>query len=97
MTMIDKHFQPRDKPDWFLEAVRVMHDVEQSLHNVETDLHYGFRLQDLDPRLRDEMQYVLDSLGAVKISLSIMDMTASRVLSDFARPESPTRRLASAG
>ena len=54
-------------------------------------------MQDLDPRLRDEMQYVRDCLGAVKISLSVMDITASRVLSDLAKAERSKRRLASDG
>jgi len=64
---------------------------------METQLRYGLRLRDLDPRLRDEMQYLRDSLGAAKISLSEMDLTASRVLADLARPEPPTRRLGSRG
>jgi hypothetical protein len=76
MTMIDKPFEPRETPDWFLEAMRIMRDVGQGL-------------QDLDPRLRDEMQFVRDSLGTVKVSLSVLDMTANRVLSDLAKSESP--------
>jgi hypothetical protein len=98
MTMMgNKPIPPRDIPDSFLEAVRVMRDVDQGLHGMETELRYALGLQDLDPRLRDEMQFVQDSLGAVKISLSIMDMTASRVLSDLGRPESLTRRLEPGG
>ena len=95
--MTNKPIQPHGIPDWFLQAVRVMQDVEQGLCNLETELRYGLRLQDLDPRLRDEMQYVSDSLGVVKISLSVMDMTASRVLSDLAKAERAKRRLASDG
>jgi hypothetical protein len=95
--MADKPLSSNNVPDWFLKAVRVMQDVEQGLCNLETELRYGLRLQDLDPRLRDEMQYVSDSLEVVKISLSVMDMTASRVLSDLAKAERSKRRLASDG
>ena len=95
--MRKKPIPPRDVPDWFLETVRIMRDVEQGLRNLETELRYGLRLQDLDPRLRDEMQYVSDSLGAVKISLSVMDMTASRVLSDLTKAERSKHRFASDG
>ena len=87
--MTGNPIQPSAIPDWFLEAVRVMRDVEQGLHSLESELRYALGLQDLDPRLRDEMQYVRDSLGAVKVSLSVLDMTASRVLSDLAKSESP--------
>ena len=89
--MTNKSIQTRDVPDWFLEAVRVMRDVEQGLHSLETELRYALGLQDLDPRLRDEMQFVRDSLGTVKVSLSVLDMTASRVLSDLAKSESAQR------
>jgi hypothetical protein len=89
--MADNPMQPNAIPDWFLEAVRVMRDVEQGLHSLESELRYALGLQDLDPRLRDEMQFVRDSLGTVKVSLSVLDMTASRVLSDLAKSESPQR------
>ena len=95
--MADKPLPLNNVPDWFLQAVRVMQDVEQGLRNLETELRYGLRLQDLDPRLRDEMQYVSDSLGAVKISLSVMDMTASRALSDLAKAERSKHRFACDG
>jgi hypothetical protein len=91
MTMLDKSFEPSEIPDWFLEAMRVMREVAQGLQSMETDLRYALALQDLDPRLRDEMQFVRDSLGTVKVSLSVLDMTASRVLSDLAKSESPKR------
>jgi hypothetical protein len=91
MTMIGKPFQPNEIPDWFLEAMRIMRDVDQGLHSMETELRYALGLQDLDPRLRDEMQFVRDSLGTVKVSLSVLDMTASRVLSDLAKSESSKR------
>jgi hypothetical protein len=89
--MINNPIQARDVPDWFLESMRVMRDVEQGLHSLESGLRCALGLQDLDPRLRDEMQFVLDSLGTVKVSLSVLDMTASRVLSDLAKSESPQR------
>jgi hypothetical protein len=89
--MTDNPMQPNAIPDWFLEAVRVMRDVEQGLHSLESELRYALGLQDLDPRLRDEMQFVRDSLETVKVSLSVLDMTASRVLSDLDKSESPQR------
>jgi len=89
--MINNPIQARDVPDWFLESMRVMRDVEQGLHSLESELRYALGLQDLDPRLRDEMQFVRDSLGTVKVSLSVLDMMASRVLSDLAKSESPQR------
>ena len=95
--MRKKPIPPRDVPDWFLETVRVMWDVEQGRRNMETQLRYGLLLKDLEPALHEEMQYVLNSLGAVKISLSVMDITARRVLSDLTKPEPLTDRLAAAG
>ena len=83
-----------DIPKWFLETVRVMQDVERGLRNMETELSHGMRLENLDPGLRDDMQHVLSALGAVKISLSVMDVTARTLLSDLIRPEPPTHRLA---
>jgi hypothetical protein len=89
--MTNKPIQTRDVPNWFLEAVRAMRDADKGLHSLETELRYALGLQDLDPRLRDEMQFVRDSLGKVKVSLSVLDMTASRVLSDLAKSDSPQR------
>jgi hypothetical protein len=89
--MTDNPMQPNAIPDWFLEAVRVMRDLEQGLDSLESELRYALGLQDLDPRLRDEMQFVRDSLGTVKVSLSVLDMTANRVLSDLAKSELPQR------
>jgi len=94
--MIERPIPPRDIPDWFLEAVRVMQDIDRELRNMETELRYGLRLKDLDPGLRDDLEYVRDTLGAVKISLSIMDVTARQVLSDLAKPELAKGRLAAA-
>jgi hypothetical protein len=64
---------------------------------MEAELRYGVRLKDLDPDLRDDMQYVWDALGAVKVSLSVLDMTAGRVLSDLAKTELPRLCPAAAG
>ena len=83
--MTNDPIHPRDIPDWFRKAVRVMRDVDQGLHSLESELRYALRLQNLDPRLRDEMRFVLVSLDAMKISLSVMEMTASRVRSDLVR------------
>jgi len=86
---------PHDIPDWFLEAVRVMREIHRQLGNVQTELRYGVGLKGLDPGLRDDMQFLLDSVGATQISLSVMDITASRVLSDLAKSGPPKGRSAS--
>jgi len=85
-----------DIPHWYLEAVRVMREVDRELRNMETELRYGVSLKGLDPGLRDDMQFLLDSVGATQISLSVMDITASRVLSDLARSEAQEGRSARA-
>jgi hypothetical protein len=84
-------------PHWFLRSVRVLQDTDRALRNIEIELQHSIGLDDLDPRLRNEMQYVLDALSAVKISLSVMDVTAKQVLSELAKPESPDHRQAAAG
>jgi hypothetical protein len=94
--MTDQRIRTSPIPDWFLEAVRVMQDADHMLRNIETELRYAMGLKGLSPGLRADMQSMQDALGAAKVSLSVMDMTARRILTDFAKPDSPRRRLASA-
>jgi hypothetical protein len=84
-------------PDWFLQTVRVMQDIDRGLQGIETEMRHAMRLEGLDPRVRTEMQYVRDALGAVKISLSLMDVSAKQVLSELAAPEKADDQLAAAG
>jgi hypothetical protein len=94
--MVTNAIPTRNIPDWFLQTVRAMQDTDRALRNIEIELQYSMGLEDLDPRVRNEMQYVLDALSAVKISLSVMDVTARQVLSELARPESADHPLAAA-
>jgi len=75
-------------PDWLLQTLSVMQDTDRGVRNIDTELKHAMGLQDLDPGLRDDLQYVRDALGAVKISLSVMDVSARRVLSELAEQES---------
>ena len=94
MTTTHQSIPPTAIPDWFLETVRVMQDTDHGLRNIETELRYAMRLKSLDPRLREEMQSMLDALGAVKVSLSVMDLSARQVLGDLARRFGPDPRQA---
>jgi hypothetical protein len=91
--MSHNRIPPNAIPDWFLETVRIMRDADQGLGNIEIEVKNAMEMEDLDPRLRDEMQYVRDAMGAVKISLSVMDMIADDVLREVAVPEQQEERL----
>jgi hypothetical protein len=81
-------------PDWFLEVVQVMQETERSTRTIDNALRYALGLEGLDGRLRDDLQYARDSLGAVKVALSVLEMKAQRVLSEMAEVEQRPRRLA---
>jgi len=83
--MSHNRIPPNAVPDSFLETVRVMQDTDQSLRNIQTELNDAAELDGLDPRMRTELEYVRDALDAVKISLSLMDITAKHVLDEIAR------------
>jgi tRNA A37 threonylcarbamoyladenosine dehydratase len=83
--MTHHRIQPNAIPDWFLETVRVMQDIDHGLCNIQIELNHAVELDGLDPRLRTELEYVRDALDAVKISLSLMDMTAKQVLHEVTR------------
>jgi hypothetical protein len=95
--MTDNAIPENDIPEWFLQIVRVMQDTDRGLKNMDTELRYAMGLEDLDTSLRDDLQYVRDALGAVKISLSLMDVSAKQVLSELAAPEKADDQLAAAG
>jgi hypothetical protein len=86
----------RDIPEWFLEAARLMQEVDRELHNIDTQLRYGVALKDLDPVLREDMQCLLRCVDAAHLGLSVVDLTARRLLSDLAKSQSPKRGIASA-
>jgi hypothetical protein len=73
---------PNAIPDWFLQTVQVMQDTDHGVRNIDTELRHAMGLEGLDPGLRDDLQYIRDALGAVKISLSVILKTA------VARPRS---------
>jgi hypothetical protein len=81
-------------PDWFLEIVQVMQDTERSVRTIDNALLHAMSLEDLDDRLRDDLQYMRDSLGAVRVALSVLDMKARRVLSELFEAEQRRRRVA---
>jgi len=89
--MTSNRVPPDAIPDWLLEAVRVMQEAGRMLGNIETELHYAMRLEGLDGRLFDDLQYVRDTLGAVRVSLTVMDNTAGRVLVELAEAETSGR------
>jgi hypothetical protein len=94
--MSKKPAPARGIPDWFVEAVRVMQDVDRELNNMQAELTYGVRLQDLDAGLRDDMQHLQHALVAVKLGLSVMEITARRVLLDLPKSDPPQSHVASA-
>jgi hypothetical protein len=87
--MANKAIAANDIPDWFLQTVRVMQDTEHGVRSIETELCYAMGLDGLDPRLHDELQYVRNALGTVKVSLSMMDLSAGQVLLELVKPASP--------
>lgn len=70
-------------PDWFREAVQLKQDTEHQVRNIEVALRLAMSRQGLDPRLRRELQLLRDTLGAVKVGLSVVDMAAQKVLRDI--------------
>ena len=70
-------------PEWFLQTVRVMQDTDRGMRSIETQLRHAMRLEGLDPGLREDLQYVRDSLGAVLISLALMDLNAEKLLQEI--------------
>lgn len=70
-------------PHWFLRSVRVLQDTDRGVRDIDIELRRAMALDDLDPRLYAEMQLVRDALGAVKVSLSVLDMTAKNVLREI--------------
>lgn len=83
--MLHNRIPPNAVPNSFLETVRVMQDADQGLRNIQTALDHAAELDGLDPRIRTELEYVRDALDAVKISLSLMDISAKQVLGEIAR------------
>lgn len=67
-------------PTWYLETFQVVQHVDGGLRNVELELREAIEAKDLDVRVRDEMQGVLDALHGIKGSLVLVDMTAREVL-----------------
>jgi hypothetical protein len=84
-------------PDWFLEAARIMQDTDCSVRNIDTELRQAMSLDDMDPRLIGEMQNVRDALGTVKVSLSVFEMIADKVIDGLTESESSDLRQADAG
>lgn len=70
-------------PHWFLQSVRVLQHTDRGVRDIDIELRRAMALDDLDPRLYAEMQLVRDALGAVKVSLSVLDMTAKNVLQEI--------------
>ena len=83
-------------PEWFRETFQVLRYVTGGVRDIELRLRDALRLQGLDPRLRGEIENVLDALAAVKVSLSVMDMTADRMLEQIraGKPSDPHATLA---
>ena len=75
-------------PDWFRETFDVLRAVTGGVREIELKLRATLRMKELDPRLRSDIENVLDALSVVKVTLSVMDMTTDQVLQQFtgARP-----------
>jgi hypothetical protein len=96
-TMTHNQIPQHAIPDWLLESVRVMADVDQLIRTIGRELNDALGLDKLDPRLLRELMYLIDALGAVRMRLRLMDLTTRQILSELARPEPPRHRLVSAG
>ena len=83
-------------PEWFRETFQVLRHVTGGIRDIEIKLRDALSLQGLDPRLRSEIENVLDALAVVKVSLSVMDMTADGILEQIkaGKPSDPQATLA---
>mgnify|MGYP001818656746 CR=1 FL=1 len=95
--MTHNHIPEHAIPDWLLESVRVMAHVDHLIRTIGREPHGTVGLDVLDPRLRRELEYLIDALAGVRTRLRLMDLTTRQVLSELARPEPPRHRLVSAG
>jgi hypothetical protein len=95
--MTTNHIPAHAIPDWLLDSVRVMGDVDHMTRDVDNQLRHAMELKGLDARLRHELQYLRDALGAVKTGLSLMDMTARKVVADLSAGQPDAARLVSVG
>jgi hypothetical protein len=74
-------FAPPRVPDWFaVETARVMQEVDFTLRDTETELRRALRPGDPVPRPRADGLSMQGALGAVATSLSVMGLSARRVL-----------------
>jgi hypothetical protein len=78
-------------PDWFRETFDVLRSVTGGVREIELKLRATLRMKDLDPRLRSEIENVLDALSVVKVTLSVIDMTTDQVLQQFTGARSPVQ------
>ena len=69
-----------DIPDWYLETFQVVQPIEGNLRSVEVEMRDAIEADSMDPRVRAEMQGVLDALHTIKGNLVLVDMTARKVL-----------------
>ena len=70
-------------PPWFRQTVRVMGHVAGAVSDIATELGHATTLAELDPRLRADLERVLDALGGVKVTLAVTYMNADRVLREI--------------
>lgn len=67
-------------PEWYLETFQVVQHLDGGLRSAEMELREVIETEDLDERVRAEMQGVLEALHSIKGSLVLVDMTAREVL-----------------
>ena len=67
-------------PDWYLETFEVVQHVDGGLRSAEMELREAIETEDLNERVRAEIQGVLEALHSIKGNLVLVDMTAREVL-----------------
>jgi len=83
MMMHNRH-TPEEIPDEILETDRVVRNADKAIRKIDTALRHSMTRKGLDPRLRVEMQYLLEALRTVRVSLSVLDATVEVALKDAA-------------
>lgn len=79
-------------PDSLLETIGTMHHAVRSMHDIDERMSNAMERNDLDPRLRNDLQCVGYATSAVMSMLALMGMTVKDVLKEFAKTQSSERK-----
>jgi hypothetical protein len=74
-------------PEWFVAYDQALRDAYGCVRNVDLEVRDALDIDRLDPRLRIELETVLDALSTLKGSLAVLEMTASQVLKETPRDD----------